>query len=60
MLVGRTVQLRPAGDTVDVSVTVPMKPLNGVTVIVDVPFTPALTFAFVGLAFKEKSEEATL
>ena len=35
---------------VTASVTVPVNPLTGATVIVDVPATPALTVTLVGLA----------
>ncbi|HZC81587.1 MAG TPA: hypothetical protein VE222_07670, partial [Nitrospiraceae bacterium] len=43
MLVGDRLQISPlAGETDDVRVTVPMNPLKGATVIVDVPAAPAL------------------
>ena len=45
----------PAGDTVDVSATVPVKPLTGATVMVEVAAVPALTLTLVGLAVTEKS-----
>lgn len=58
---GVNVQVRPvAGDTVADSVTVPVKPLIGVTVIVEVPAAPARTVTLVGLAVIAKSATATL
>ncbi len=50
MLVGVRVQVRPAGDTVEVRATVPVKPLTGATVIVDAAAAPARTVTLVGLA----------
>lgn len=55
ILVGLRVHVRPAGDTVDVKATVPVKPLSGATVIVDVPAAPATMLTVVGLAAIEKS-----
>jgi hypothetical protein len=55
MLVGVRVQVSPAGETADVSATVPVNPLTGATVIVDVAATPTLTLAVVGLAVTLKS-----
>ncbi len=55
MLVGFRVHVRPAGETADVSATVPVKPLTGATVIVDVAAVPALTATLVGLAVTVKS-----
>jgi hypothetical protein len=55
MLVGVRVQVRPAGETVEVRATVPVKPLTGATVIVEVAATPTLTLAVVGLALTVKS-----
>jgi len=55
ILVGVRVQVRPAGETDDVSATVPVKPLTGATVIVEVAATPTLTLAVVGLAVTVKS-----
>ena len=55
MLVGLRVQVRPAGETVDVRATVPVNPLRGATVIVDVPAAPARTATLVGLAVTVKS-----
>ena len=60
MLVGESVQVRPAGETAEVSATVPVKPLTGATVIVEVAATPTLTLALVGLAVTEKSVIAKL
>ncbi len=48
ILVGVKVQVKPDGDTLLVRVTVP--PAGLLTVIVDVPATPALTVTLVGLA----------
>ena len=59
-LEGVRVHVIPAGETEDVSVTVPVKPWMGATVIVEVPATPALTATVVGLAVTEKSGTATL
>lgn len=55
MLVGVRVQLRPAGDTVDVNATVPVNPFNGATVIVEVAEAAAFTLTLVGLVVTEKS-----
>ncbi len=55
MLVGERVHVRPAGETVDVRVTVPVKPFSGATVIVEVAAIPTLTEALVGLAVTLKS-----
>jgi len=49
------VHVSPAGDTVDVSATVPVKPLTGATVIVEVPVAPAMAVTLVGLAATVKS-----
>ena len=55
-LVGVSVQVRPVeGDIADVRATVPVKPWTAVTVIVEVPATPALTMTAVGLATTVKS-----
>ncbi len=48
-------QVNPAGLTADVSATVPVNPLTGATVIVEVAAVPALTATVVGLAVTEKS-----
>ncbi len=50
MLVGVRVQVRPAGETVDVRATVPVKPFTGATVIVEEAAAPARTVTLVGLA----------
>ena len=55
-LVGVRVQVRPpVGDTVAVSATVPVNPLTGVMVMVDVPAWLTLTATLVGLATIVKS-----
>jgi hypothetical protein len=51
MLVGDNVHDRPlAGETEEVRLTVPVKPLCAVTVMVEVPLDPARTVTAVGLA----------
>jgi hypothetical protein len=55
MLLGVRVHVRPAGETEDVSATVPVNPLTGATVIVEVPAIPALTVTLVGDAVIVKS-----
>ena len=60
ILDGLRVQVNPAGETADVRVTVPVKPLIGATVIVEVPAAPARTVTLVGEAVTEKSATATL
>ena len=50
ILVGLRVQVRPAGETVEVNATVPVKPFTGVTVIVEVAAAPELAAILVGLA----------
>jgi hypothetical protein len=55
MLVGVNVHVNPAGDTELVSATVPVKPLTGATVIVDVAAVPAVVVTEVGLAVIVKS-----
>jgi hypothetical protein len=60
MLVGDRVQVSPAGDTAEVSATVPVNPLIGATVMVEVPAAPARTVTVVGEAVTEKSATATL
>jgi hypothetical protein len=49
------VQVNPAGLTADVSAIVPVNPLTGATVMVDVAAVPALTTTVIGLAVTEKS-----
>jgi hypothetical protein len=55
MLVGDRVHVRPAGETEDVRATVPVKPLTGATVIVEVAAVPAGVVTAVGLAVTVKS-----
>jgi hypothetical protein len=56
MLAGVRVQVRPvAGEIELVSVTVPVKPLTGATVIVDVAAVPVIVVTDVGLAATVKS-----
>jgi hypothetical protein len=55
MLAGVRVHVRPVGETEDVRATVPVNPLTGATVIVDVPAAFALTVTLVGLAVTVKS-----
>jgi hypothetical protein len=55
MLVGFNVHVKPAGVTDEVRATVPVNPLTGATVIVDVPAVPALTLTLVGDAATVKS-----
>ncbi len=50
MLLGVRVQVRPAGLTLEVSATVPVNPLTGATVIVEVAAVPAVVVTVVGLA----------
>lgn len=55
-LAGDRVQDKPvAGDTEAVRATVPVKPLTGAIVIVDVPVPPTLIATLVGLALTVKS-----
>jgi hypothetical protein len=55
MLFGVRVQLKPPGDTEDVRATVPVKPLMGATVIVEVAAVPAFVVTAPGLAVTLKS-----
>ncbi len=50
MLVGVRVQVRPAGDTVEVNATVPVNPFTGATVMVEAAAAPASAVTLVGLA----------
>jgi len=51
ILVGDSAHVRPlAGETEEVRLTVPVKPLCAVTVTVEVPVSPARTVTAVGLA----------
>jgi len=54
MLVGLSVAVRPL-DGLAVRVTVPLNPFWAVTVMVDVPWAPALIVRLVGLAVMVKS-----
>jgi hypothetical protein len=54
MLFGVRVQVKPAGDTEDVRATVPVNPLVGATVIVEVAAAPAVVVTAVGLALRAK------
>ncbi len=60
ILVGVRVQVKPAGDTVEVKATVPVKPFTGATVIVDVAAVPTFTLTLVGLAVTVKSMTVTV
>jgi hypothetical protein len=60
MLVGLSVHDKPAGETDEVRITVPVKPFTELTVIVEEPLTPALTASPVGPAVMVKSGWATL
>jgi hypothetical protein len=55
MLVGLRVHVKPAGDTELVSATVPVNPLTGATVIVEVAAAPAVVVTDVGAAVTVKS-----
>ena len=55
MLAGVRVQVNPAGDTALVSPTVPVNPLTGATVMVEVAAVPAVVVTAVGLAVTVKS-----
>ena len=60
ILVGLRVHVRPAGETVDVSATVPVNPFNGATVIVEVTAVPEFVATLVGLALTVKSLMVTV
>jgi len=55
MLVGLRVHVKPAGETVEVRATVPVKPFTGATVIVEVAVAPARALTLAGLAVTVKS-----
>lgn len=55
MLVGFRVQVKPAGETADDSITVPVKALTGATVIVELAAVPTVVVTLVGVAETEKS-----
>ena len=60
-LVGLSVQVSPVeGDDAEVRLTVPVNPLVGAIVIVEVAEDPALAFALVGLAVTLKSWTVTV
>ncbi len=55
MLLGVRVHVNPAGDTELASATVPVNPLTGATVIVEVAAVPTFVATAVGLAVTVKS-----
>jgi hypothetical protein len=55
MLLGVRVHVRPVGVTAEVRDTVPVNPLTGETMIVDVPTALTLIVMVVGLAATVKS-----
>ena len=60
MLEGFRLQVIPVGETEEVSVTVPVNPLIGVIVIVEVLAVLAITVTANGLPVIEKSGTATV
>ncbi len=60
ILLGVRVHVRPDGETDDVRATVPVNPLTGATVIVEVAAALARTVALVGLAATVKSFTVTV
>jgi hypothetical protein len=60
MLAGVKVQVKPAGETELVSAIVPVNPLTGATVIVEVAAVPAIVVTAVGLAVTVKSVTMTV
>ena len=61
MLVGLNAQLRPVdGETATVRATVPVNPLTGATVIVEVAAVPTVVVTDVGLAVTVKSFTVTV
>jgi len=60
MLVGLTVHVKPDGETEVVRLTVPVKPLTGDTVIVELPATPGVVLTLLGLANIWKSTTCTV
>jgi hypothetical protein len=54
------VHVSPAGETELVSATVPVKPLTGATVIVEIAEAPAFAVRLVGLAVIVKSMTLTV
>ena len=59
MLFGVRVQLRPAGETDNVKATVPVNPLTGSTMIVELVVALARAVTLVGLAVTVKSFAVT-
>ncbi len=55
MLLDARVHVRPAGDTVEASATVPVNPLTGATVMLELIAVPAVAVTAVGLAVTVKS-----
>ncbi len=55
MLVKLSKHVGPAGETEEARMTVPLKPCNGETVIVEVAMAPARTVILPGLAVTVKS-----
>ncbi len=61
MLVGVSVQARPEeGEIDELRATVPVNPLTGATVMVEVADAPALAVTLVGLSVKVKSWVVTV
>jgi len=60
MLVGLRVQVRPAGETDEVSATLPVNPFRGATVIVEVAAVPTVVVTAVGLAVRRTSVTVTV
>lgn len=60
MLDGVRVQVKPAGETEDVRVTLPVNPFTGATVIVEVTAVPEFVDTLVGLAVTVKSITVTV
>ncbi len=60
MLVGDRVQVKPAGETDEVSDTVPVNPWTGATVMVEVAAALASAVTLVGLAVTVKSLTVTV
>ena len=52
---GVRVQVRPAGETDEVNATLPVNPLTGATVIVEVAIAPTIVVTAGGLAVTVKS-----
>lgn len=59
-LVGLSVHVKPAGETVAVSETIPLNPLSAVTEMVEVPLPPWVKLKLVGLAAIAKSCTVTV